>query len=92
MATPAYKTIDAKGRLTLGREFAGKTVKVEKDAEVVVLRFYRMVPDHEAWLWENETATAMVARGLEQARSGDFADGPDLASAFDFAESVPDEE
>jgi hypothetical protein len=36
---PALKTIDQKGRVTLGREFAGRTVQVEKDADGIVVKF-----------------------------------------------------
>jgi hypothetical protein len=52
---PALKTIDEKGRLTLGQEFAGRTVQIEKDEDGIVVKFYRVVPEREAWLWENET-------------------------------------
>ena len=88
----ALKTIDAKGRLTLGRAFAGRTVEVEKQDDALVVRFRRVVPDREAWLWENEAAKAAVDRGLQQARNGDLRDGPDLAAAFGFADSLPEEE
>ena len=50
------------------------------------------MPDREAWLWENETAKSMVDRGLQQARSGELCDGPDLATAFGFVDSLPAEE
>jgi hypothetical protein len=89
---PAVKTIDEKGRLTLGREFAGRTVQVEEGEDALIVKFYRLVPDREAWLWENETAKGMVGRGLQQARAGELTTGPDLAAAFSFAESIPDEE
>jgi hypothetical protein len=89
---PALKTIDDKGRLTLGREFAGRTVQMEKDDGGIVLKFYRVVPEREAWLWENETAKGMVDRGLRQAREGELSDGPDLAGAFAFAEGLPEDE
>jgi hypothetical protein len=85
------KTIDAKGRLTLGHEYAGKTVQVEKEQDAVIVRFYRMVPDREAWLWENDTAMGMVERGLSQAHRGELTDGPDLSEAFGFADAIPDE-
>ena len=88
---PALKTIDGKGRLTLGREFAGRTVQVERDDDRVVIKFYRVVPDREAWLWENETAKGMVDRGIEQARRGEVNDGPDLAAAFAFADGISEE-
>jgi hypothetical protein len=87
---PALKTIDGKGRLTLGREFAGRTVQVERDKDAVVIKFYRVVPDHEAWLWENQTAKGMVDRGLRQAREGELSDGPDLAAASAFADTIPE--
>ena len=41
---PALKTIDGKGRLTLGREFAGQTVRVENSHDAVIVKFYRLVP------------------------------------------------
>jgi hypothetical protein len=89
----ALKTIDGKGRLTLGQEFAGRTVQVERDDDAVVIKFCRMVPDREAWLWENETAKGMVDRGLKQAHQRELGDGPpDLAAAWAFADSLPDEE
>jgi len=89
---PALKTIDEKGRLTLGREYAGRTVQLEKNDGGIVIKFYRVVPEREAWLWENETAKAVVDRGLKQARDGELNDGPDLAAAFAFADSLPKEE
>ena len=87
---PALKTIDDKGRLTLGREFAGRTVQVERDSDGIVVKFYRVVPEREAWLWENETAKGMVDRGLRQAREGELNDGPDLAAALAFADTIPE--
>jgi hypothetical protein len=89
----ALKTIDGKGRLTLGRKFAGRTVQVEGENDgVVIIRFYRAVLEREAWLWENETAKGMVDRGIEQAQRGELNDGPDLANAFAFSAGIPDEE
>jgi hypothetical protein len=89
---PALKTIDEKGRLTLGREFAGRTVQLEQDDSGILVKFYRVVAEREAWLWENETAKGMVDRGLQQARERELNDGPDLAAAFAFADSLPEEE
>jgi hypothetical protein len=88
---PGLKTIDEKGRLTLGREFAGRTVQVEKGRDGLVIKFCRIVPDYEAWLWENETAKAMVDRGIEQARRRAFGPGPDLDAAFACADETPEE-
>jgi len=88
----ALKTIDEKGRLTLGRAFAGRTVRVEKEDDALIVKFCRVVPEREAWLWENETAIATVERGLQQARDGELSEGPDLAAASSFADSLPGEE
>jgi hypothetical protein len=88
----ALKIIDDKGRLTLGREFAGRTVQLEKDDDGILIKFCRVVPDREAWLWETETAKDMVDRGLRQAREGELSDGPDLAIALAFADDLPDDE
>ncbi len=84
---PAFKTVDEKGRLTLGRQFAGRTVQLQKDDDGILIKFYRVVPEREAWLWENETAKALVDRGLKQARDGELNDGPALAAAFAFADA-----
>lgn len=89
---PALKTIDEKGRLTLGREYAGRTVQLEKNDGGIVIKFYRVVPEREAWLWENETARDLVERGIAAAASGALTDGPsDLAASFKFADSIPEE-
>ena len=91
--TPVLKTVDAKGRITLGRAFAGKLVEVEvEDEDAILLRFRRVVPEREAWLWENDAASRAVSRGLQQARNGELGDGPDLSAAFAFADSLADEE
>jgi hypothetical protein len=73
---PALKTIDENGRLTLGREFAGRTVQVKKSKDGLLLTFCRAVPEREAWLWQNQIAKDMVDRGLEQARERDLNVGP----------------
>ena len=88
----ALKTIDEKGRLTLGRAYAGKLVEVKSEEDAIVLRFRRVVPEREAWLWENGAAKASVDRGLEQARRGELSDGPDLGAAFAFADTLAEEE
>lgn len=87
----SLRTIDEKGRLTVGREFAGRSARIERDDDRLIVTFHRVVPDREAWLWENEVAKDMVERGLQQARRRDLNDGPDLASALAFADSLPDE-
>jgi hypothetical protein len=88
----AFKTIDEKGRLTLGKEYAGKHVVVEKDETTIRLTVHRLVPEREAWLWANPEAIGLVEKGLDQVRRGELNDGPDLESAFRFADSIPDDE
>jgi hypothetical protein len=86
------KTLDEKGRLTLGRAFAGRTVQVHEESDRVLLTFCRVVPEREAWLWENDAAFGLVDRGLRDAHAGDLTEGPDLAAAFAFADSIPEDE
>lgn len=76
------KTLDSKGRLTLGREYAGRAVQVEEDGTALVVRLCRVVPERETWLWDNEAAVGMVSRGVQQAHRGELTDGPDLAAAI----------
>lgn len=86
MAAAEVKTVDAKGRLTLGKEFASSLVIVQELAEglVQVVRA-EAVPKPEAWLYKNPKALAAIMEGLEQARSGDLVEGPDLDADADRA-------
>jgi hypothetical protein len=43
----------------------------------IPVKLCRVIPEREAWLWENETANGMVDRGLRQARERELSDGPD---------------
>jgi hypothetical protein len=88
----SFKTVDDKGRLTLGREFAGRAVQVIEDDDALRLRFVEVVPAREAWLWKNEVALASVRRGLEEAARGQLSDGPpDFPGALAFADEIPDD-
>lgn len=71
------KTTDAKGRLTLGKEFANKTfiIKHQNDNEIL-FTLARVIPQREAWLYENPEAKNRVAAGLQQAQAGKFSDSP----------------
>jgi hypothetical protein len=91
MPSTGIKTIDEKGRVTLGKEFAGRAVEVVEDENEVRLRFMEMVPANEAWLWKNEIALASVRRGLEQAAEGTLGPGPGhFDEAMGFADEIPD--
>ena len=85
------KTIDEKGRVSLGAKFAGKTVLIEEHTDELVLRLGQFVPSGEEWLWQNKQALASVQRGLDQAKRGERVDGPDLSASFAFADSLPEE-
>lgn len=82
------KRTDSKGRLTLGEGFANKTLIVEERGSEIVLRLARVIPEAEAWLYDNPTALASVRRGLKQARARQLSPGPDLAKAAEIAETL----
>lgn len=86
------KTIDSKGRLTLGERFANRTVIVEEiDDTEVRITLARVVPEREMWLHENPAASAAVNRGLAEARKGNLSSvGPDLATDADLANALQD--
>ena len=74
------KTIDSRGRLILGKEYAGRMVIVDDtDPERLVITPAVAIPEREAWLYRNPQALASVRKGLEQAKGREFAYGPDLA-------------
>jgi hypothetical protein len=61
----------------LGNRFANKTVIIrESDPTEVVISLARIIPEREAWLYENAEAKAAVYQGLAQARAGQFAATP----------------
>jgi hypothetical protein len=65
------KTADAKGRITIGSEYAQKTFLLEKNGETtIILRLAEVVPTREAWLWKNEHAFNQVKQGIRDAQEG----------------------
>jgi hypothetical protein len=73
------KMIDAKGRLMMGRGFAGKMVMVDdSDPDKIIITTAVPIPVREAWLYENDRAINLVRAGLKQARQLEFVEGPDL--------------
>ncbi len=71
------KNVDDKGRVTLGRRFANRTVIIrEVDETEVVITLARAVPERELWLHRNRKAKKSVLRGLEEARAGRFSKSP----------------
>jgi hypothetical protein len=74
------KTADSKGRVALGKAFANSTVIVRQisPTELRIIKA-RVIPEEEAWLWDDEAALGMVQRGLRQAKGREFAEvAPDL--------------
>jgi uncharacterized protein with von Willebrand factor type A (vWA) domain len=81
------KTVDARGRLTLGPRFANRLVIVrELDDGGLEIVPAEAVPAREAWLYKNPKALKAVREGLEEARAGQFADAPDLTSDDDLSD------
>ena len=87
------KTLDKKGRLTLGSRYAEKTVLVDdSDPTCIKLTPVVHIPEHEAWLYNNEVALNQVRQGLAQARRGEFSDSPpEVETKLDWLDEVDDD-
>ena len=85
------RNTDSKGRITLGESFANRTMLVERHGDEIVLRLARVIPESEAWLYENPKALKLVRRGLDQASKHEFSQGPDMAAATKLAGEIQDD-
>jgi hypothetical protein len=85
------KQTDAKGRITLGEAFANCTVLMEVRGSEIVLHVARVIPEREAWLYDNPAALASVRRGLNQAKQRKLSDGPKLRNAAKLADQIKDD-
>jgi hypothetical protein len=85
-----HKSADSKGRVTLGAHFANRAVIVEyRSNDEVVVRLARVIPEDEAWLYDNPKALASVRHGLDQARKGNVTKKPpDLKAAAKLADEL----
>lgn len=73
------RTVDKRGRVALGQDFAGQLVIISDiDDTTVQVTKAEAVPAREAWLYKNPEALAAVKEGLQQARDRDFAKPPKL--------------
>jgi len=73
------KTVDARGRLTLGPRYANRLVIIrEHEDGAVEIIPAEAVPAREAWLYKNPKALEAVRAGVEEARASRFAEAPDL--------------
>ena len=62
--TASVKRVGASGQISLGKEFAGRTVLVEStEPGVWVIKTARTIPDSELWLHQPE-ASARLDRAL----------------------------
>lgn len=69
------KTVDSKGRITLGRDFANQTVVIDdSNPNQLVIRKMVLIPAEEAWLYENREAMKSLRKGLKQASQMQFSD------------------
>ena len=83
------RQIDSRGRLTLGTEFANRTVLVnEVSPGVVQVTAAEVVPSREAWLFKNPKALEAVLAGIEQVKARRVSKGPDLAKGARLAERI----
>ena len=82
---------DAKGRVTLGREYAGATLLVQKsESGTVTLQPAVTVPASEAWLWTNNAALRSVQSGIDEAKRRRHAKAPGLKAAARLAHKIKD--
>lgn len=90
-AQSVTKTADSKGRVVLGGKFANRHVIIERISETeVVVKIARVIPESEAWLYDNSAALNSVRTGLAQARAGDLVQGQDVAADEAFAAELED--
>ncbi len=88
------KTADSKGRINLGKHFANKTFIVERigDTEMKI-ELARVIPEREAWLYQNTEAKESVLKGLRQAKAREFSKSPpDLAADQSLVDEIEDSE
>jgi hypothetical protein len=89
--TSVSKSADSKGRISLGPEFANHLVLVRRIADgVVEIVKATAVPDPELWLHRNPKAIRMVMEGIEQAKTGNLVDGPDMDKMARLAREMTD--
>ena len=74
------KLVDKKGRVSLGTHLAGRTVILDDtNPNQIVITLARVIPEREAWLYNNQSALNSVRQGLAQAAEGKLLKaGPDL--------------
>lgn len=86
------KTVDNKGRVTLGSQFAGQTVVIDdSNPDFILIKPVVMIPAQEAWLYKNETALDRLREGLDEARLRVFSDSPpDVEADVEWLDNIDD--
>ncbi|MFW5697852.1 MAG: hypothetical protein ACOCX1_04770 [Fimbriimonadaceae bacterium] len=65
------KLADGKGRLALGSEVAGKYFQIEPQPDgTILLRPMALIPEDEAWIYEDKRVYEKLKRGNQQAEKG----------------------
>jgi hypothetical protein len=73
------KTADSKGRVVLGGQYANRAVILQTLSETeIIIKMARVIPESEAWLYENPAAIDAVRKGLAEARAGKVMRGQNL--------------
>jgi hypothetical protein len=76
MPATITKTVDSKGRINLGKDFANQTVIITKESDKITIELAQVIPAREVWLYKNPKAKASLERGLQQARARKFSQSP----------------
>jgi len=64
METQSVKKIGASGQISIGKEYAGRTVLVERIEEGVwLIKTAQIIPDSEQWMYE-ESARERIDRAI----------------------------
>ena len=77
--------VDSKNRVTLGKSGGMKitSYKVYRNSSgQYILDPQVTIPAHEAWLYKNPKALALVKKGLEEARAGKLVKAPEDFSKY----------
>ena len=83
------RTVDSRGRLTLGPDYANQLVVIRASADgTLQIMPAKAIPVREAWLYQNEKALASVRRGLAQAEAGGFVEPPHLEAGGALADAI----
>ena len=89
MMTAQIKVVGANGQISLGKEFAGKTVMVDQTGEGTwVIHAGKFIPDSEKWLYADPKTLAKLEKALDWAEKHEPIDNFDvLMKEFERAEN-----